>query len=245
MNPSLVAQGLSIPHGDEAGPGFDLAVPESGCLCLLSTCSNRLTNYLRTLAGIASPSAGDLQLLGQAPFRMDEYDWLEQRPQLAYVAHDTALLSVMRVLDNVMLPLLYHRKQDAHTARTIAEQRLQETGFEGDPRSLPAYLNHLQILQAALARATVLEPAILYLQEPFAGMLHEQRHALLPFIRQYSEQHLVILATRQVQVAQRLQPQVLFLGDDEVLHFEQWRDFLASEHTCVQDYLHTERRHSL
>jgi phospholipid/cholesterol/gamma-HCH transport system ATP-binding protein len=81
-----------------------------------------------------------------------------------------ALFSSMSVLENIMLPLREHTKLDIHTMRIMARLKLQVVNLSGFEDLMPAELSGGMIKRAAFARAVVMDPRILFCDEPSAGL---------------------------------------------------------------------------
>lgn len=115
---------------------------------------------LSHMMGLTSPSKGEVRY--HAPFSRQNIGVLFQRG---------ALLSSMTVLENIMMPLVKVARMDALTSSILAYEQLSRVGlsrYDGD--KLPAELSGGMVKRVALARALVLDPQIVFLDEPTAGL---------------------------------------------------------------------------
>ena len=138
---------------------WDMAEGEFHCLVGRSGCGK--TTLLKLAAGLIHPDAGSIRLRGT--------DVLAPGPDLGFVFQSPTLLEWHRVLDNVLLPVsLQHRP----TATEIdkARQLLAQLGLAQHARHYPRQLSGGQQSRVALARALILEPSLLLLDEPFAAL---------------------------------------------------------------------------
>lgn len=138
---------------------WDLAKGELHCLVGRSGCGK--TTLLKLAAGLLRPDIGSVRLQGtelRAP-----------GPQLGFVFQSPTLLDWLRVIDNVLLPVSL---QHPPTPQEIdnAEQLLSMLGLLAHARHFPRQLSGGQQSRVALARALILEPALLLLDEPFAAL---------------------------------------------------------------------------
>ena len=138
---------------------WDIAQGEFHCLVGRSGCGK--TTLLKLAAGLLRPDAGSIKLQGR--------QLLAPGPQLGFVFQSPTLLEWHRVIDNVLLPVsLQHSPTAQEIAR--AQQLLDLLGLSAHARHYPRQLSGGQQSRVALARALILEPALLLLDEPFAAL---------------------------------------------------------------------------
>ncbi len=138
---------------------WDIAQGEFHCLVGRSGCGK--TTLLKLAAGLLHPDSGGIRLQGR--------ELLAPGPQLGFVFQSPTLLEWHRVIDNVLLPVSL---QHPPTAQEIgkAQQLLDLLGLSAHARHYPRQLSGGQQSRVALARALILEPALLLLDEPFAAL---------------------------------------------------------------------------
>jgi phospholipid/cholesterol/gamma-HCH transport system ATP-binding protein len=122
---------------------------------------------LRSILGLHQPSSGVITVLGQ------EIHFRESGPERCWgVLFQTgALLSALTVQENIELPIAIHSDMPADTRSELARLKIRMTGLPiSAAAKFPAELSGGMIKRAALARALALEPKILFLDEPTAGL---------------------------------------------------------------------------
>jgi NitT/TauT family transport system ATP-binding protein len=141
--------------------GVDWAIEEGEFHCLVGRSGCGKTTLLKLAAGLLRPDTGSIRLQGR--------QLLAPGPQLGFVFQSPTLLEWHRVLDNVLLPVsLQHPPVASEIER--AERLLALLGLLGHARHYPRQLSGGQQSRVALARALILEPSLLLLDEPFAAL---------------------------------------------------------------------------
>ena len=232
----LAARAL-VPGGRGAAP-LDFSLDAGAICCILGPPGRGKEDWLRTLAAVDRPAAGELELAGQAVRGIDDARWLALRRRVAYIGASPALLSVLTAEANVMLAAQYHRTGEADTIRAKAQALLVRLGWAGALDALPAYLDERQRLLLALARCLILEPRILFLHEPFRQIdpgAWRQFGAMLAGLVRDGGPALVVV-THNLEFARHHADRVLFAGQAGMTEYRGW-DAFAAANGEVREYL--------
>lgn len=128
------------------------------------------TTLLRCLIGLLEPNSGDIEILGYKFPVTDEEEKKYLLKKIGVVFQQNALLGSLTVGENIELPLMEHSKLDPQIRRRLAETKLAQVGLAGTYLKFPNQLSGGMQKRAALARSIVLDPDILFCDEPIAGL---------------------------------------------------------------------------
>lgn len=140
--------------------GADLEVEEGAFHCLVGRSGCGKTTLLKLAAGLLVPDSGRVVFRSRRP---------GPEPDIGFVFQTPNLLEWQRVIDNVLLPITLHRRPTVDDAQR-AHGLLEQLGLAAHARKYPRQLSGGQQSRVALARALVLQPALLLLDEPFAAL---------------------------------------------------------------------------
>jgi phospholipid/cholesterol/gamma-HCH transport system ATP-binding protein len=147
--------------------GLSLEVQRGEVLGIVGGSGSGKSVLLHSMLGLRRPQAGEIRILGHDP------DWFQQRPQRAFgvMFQGGALFSGLTVRQNVELPLALYARTSRELRRELAEVKVRLAGLPTSAlEKRPAELSGGMVKRAALARALALDPAILFLDEPTAGL---------------------------------------------------------------------------
>jgi len=126
---------------------------------------------LRSIVGLHRPSAGEVRLFGQNLLRLDAAARAALEQRMGVLFQKGALFSSLSVRENVALPLIEHAGLSRADAEALAEVKLALAGLSPQAGDLyPASLSGGMVKRAALARALALDPDVVLLDEPTAGL---------------------------------------------------------------------------
>lgn len=128
------------------------------------------STLLRHLLGLNRPVSGTIRLFGRDISRMSGQELFELRRRMGVSFQGGALFNSMTVGENVQFPLREHTRLDEHTIRIMSRMKLEVVNLAGFEDLMPAQLSGGMVKRAALARAIVMDPKLLFFDEPSAGL---------------------------------------------------------------------------
>lgn len=150
--------------------GVDLSVRAGEIVTILGGSGSGKSTLLKTLAGIIPPLSGRVQLLGREPFALESAERRRLHEGIGMLYQSDALLGSMTVLENVTLPLRELTNLPPAVIELAGRARLALVDVLDIQDRPPSQISGGQGKRAALARATILDPGILFCDEPTSAL---------------------------------------------------------------------------
>ncbi len=151
--------------------GITLAVNRGETLAVLGRSGTGKSVLLRLIIGLETPDSGSVRIHGQeiAGLALDQLG--EIRKKMGFLFQHSALYDSLTVEQNVAFPLQHHKREMSKSEQgERVKQLLAEVGMEGNLKKMPSDISGGMQKRVGLARALALEPDILLLDEPTAGL---------------------------------------------------------------------------
>ncbi|HLN25212.1 MAG TPA: ATP-binding cassette domain-containing protein [Patescibacteria group bacterium] len=150
--------------------GVNLTVAEGEILVIMGGSGSGKSTLLNHLLGLLRPRQGVVKLLGLDINQARPAEMRDLRRKMGVAFQGGALFSSLSVADNIMLPLREHTDLDPNTIEIMARLKLEVVDLAGFGDLMPAELSGGMTKRAALARAIVMDPKLLFCDEPSAGL---------------------------------------------------------------------------
>jgi phospholipid/cholesterol/gamma-HCH transport system ATP-binding protein len=199
---------------------------------------------LRSIVGLQTPASGCVRVLGHdvASLAPERRSILERR--FGVLFQGGALFSSLTVIENVALPLIENARLDRPEAENLAQVKLALAGLPADAgQKYPAALSGGMVKRAALARALALDPDILFLDEPTAGLdpIGAAEFDQLILTLRDALGFTVFLVTHDLDTLYTICDRVAVLSDKHVLAADRLDSVEAIEDPWVQAYFNGPR----
>jgi len=150
--------------------GVSLKIPRRQVSVILGGSGSGKTTLLRHLIGLNRPFSGQVLFKGQPLDRLRGQAELEVRKRMGVLFQGGALFNSMTVAENIALPLKEMTELDDSVISIISRLKLEQVGLAGFGDLMPDQLSGGMKKRAGLARALAMDPEILYVDEPSAGL---------------------------------------------------------------------------
>ena len=220
--------------------GISLAVNRGETLAVLGRSGTGKSVLLRLIIGLVKPDSGSIRLHGQdiAGLALDRMG--EVRKKMGFLFQHAALYDSLTVGQNVAFPLEHHKKEMPKSERgDKVRQLLAEVGMENDLPKMPSDISGGMQKRVGLARALALEPDILLLDEPTAGLDPISSGEIDDLILKLQEEHHMasIVVTHDLHSAKTIAGRLALLNGGKVVIEGNFEELQKSDDTFVREFL--------
>ncbi len=233
-------KGLKTQFGDVViHNNLDLGVRRGEILGVVGGSGTGKSVLMRAIIGLKRPSAGAVRILGRDFYKANGAERLEIEQRWGVLFQGGALFSSMTVAQNVMAPIREHLRLPSELAMDIAAMKIAMSGLKPDAGAkYPSELSGGMIKRAALARALALDPDIVFLDEPTAGLdpIGAAKFDELIVSLKESLGLTVFIVTHDLDTLHAACDRVAVLAEKKVISIGSVDDVRASDHPWIQEY---------
>ena len=237
----IEVRGLVSQFGDQAPihENLDLDVVRGEVLGVVGGSGTGKTVLLNTIIGLKEPDAGSIKIFGHETADMTKAQAADIERRTGILFQQGALFSSLSVLENVASPLVEHTQLSKTVIRELAEMKIAMVGLKPEVHhQKPAELSGGMRKRVGLARALALDPELIFLDEPTAGLDPIGAAAFDDLIRQLSDDLglTVFMITHDLDSLYAITDQVAVLADKHVVAKAPVRELERSDHPWIKEY---------
>ena len=233
-------RGLVSRYGDRlVHDGLDLDVRRGEVLGLVGGSGAGKSVLLSTLIGLRTPDGGTVEVLGVDLARATDAQWDELERSWGVLFQSGALFSALDVRDNVASPIREHARLPRDLADRLAELKIALAGLPPEAADLkPAELSGGMRKRAGLARAIALDPELLFLDEPTAGLDPIGAEQFDKLILDLSQGlgFTVLMITHDLDSLYAVCDRVAVIADKRIVAQGPLAELERSEHPWIREY---------
>ncbi|GAA1887592.1 ABC transporter ATP-binding protein [Lapillicoccus jejuensis] len=220
-----------------------LTLPAGEISALLGPSGTGKSVFLKTLIGLVRPERGTVRVDGVDVISCGERELQEVRKRFGVLFQDGALFGSLSLYDNVAFPLREHTRKGESEIRRIVEEKMELVGLAGAGAKLPGQISGGMRKRAGLARALVLDPDIILVDEPDSGLDPVRTSYLAQTLVDLNAEldTTILIVTHNIELARRLPDNLGMLFNRRLVMFGPREVMLTCDEPVVEQFLNGRR----
>lgn len=219
--------------------GLNLAFEDDSITTILGPSGTGKSVLIKHLVGLLEPDEGEVKVFGNDIWKMSENDRYEVRKHMGVLFQDGALFGSLNIYDNTAFPLRKHTDKHEDEIREIVMARLTEVGLDRSVNKYPNEVSGGMRKRAGFARAMVMEPKIVFFDEPDSGLDPVRTSLLNDLILEMHARHggTYLLVTHDIRTARKVSDHVGVIWKGKTVHYGPADEAFNSDLPFVRQFL--------
>jgi phospholipid/cholesterol/gamma-HCH transport system ATP-binding protein len=183
---------------------INLSVAPGEAICIVGRSGTGKSVTLKLIIALIKPDAGHIWIDGEDITRLEDHELSRVRRKMGFLFQNAALFDFLTLYDNLALPLRRLTRKSDQEIDEIIDRVLHQVGLGGDRDKMPLELSGGMKKRAGLARALVLEPEILMVDEPSSGLDRITASEIDDLLIEQKRRTTMIIVTHDVHGARRI-----------------------------------------
>lgn len=245
MNPVIDIRDLYTSYGEaQVHRGVNLAVHPGEIFALVGGSGCGKSTLLRAIIMLLRPTSGSIRVFGQETIGLSDQQALPLRRRWGVMFERGALFSSLTVAENVGMVLREHTQLSQRMIDEVAAVKIALTGLPADAGAkYPSELSGGMRKRAALARALALDPELLFLDEPTAGLDPLSASGIDELVRSLRDALglTIMLVTHDLDLLWRAADRVAVLDGGHILGVGSMDELAQAQHPVIREYFYGPR----
>jgi phospholipid/cholesterol/gamma-HCH transport system ATP-binding protein len=241
-DPAIRLEGVSKSFADhKVLDDVTLNVKQGTGFCLLGRSGTGKSVTLKHIIGLLKPDSGRIFVHGKEVTELKGRELSDVRRGMGFLFQNAALFDSITVGENVAFPLRRHTDWDERKIRETAQTKLADVGLEDDFNKMPAELSGGMKKRAGLARAMALDPDILLVDEPSAGLdpiTADEIDELLVDLKKKGTT--LVMVTHNIPSARHVADELAMLHDGRIIAQGTAQELDRSDNALVRTFMGSE-----
>jgi phospholipid/cholesterol/gamma-HCH transport system ATP-binding protein len=242
--PAIAIQDVTKSFGEQRVlDGISFNVRRGETVAVLGRSGSGKSVLLRILVGLQTPDSGAALMLGTNMAEASDKEIAAARKKMGFLFQHAALYDSLNVEDNVAFPLVHHRPElSPSDRRDLVEKLLHEVGLDGHMDKMPSDISGGMQKRVGLARALALDPVILLLDEPTAGLDPISSGDIDELVLKLQKEHQLasIVVTHDMISAKTVATRIALMDKGRIVIEGSFDELQKSDETFVSQFLHRE-----
>lgn len=224
--------------------GVDLTIRKGEIMAIMGGSGAGKSTLLRNILGLSQPTSGNIRIFGKDVTRLRNRELYSLRKEIGVAFQSGALITSMSVGENIELPLREHTQLDNNTIRIMSRLKMEMVSLSGCEQIMPSQLSGGMVKRAALARAVVMDPKLLFFDEPSSGLdpiTAVELDELILRLKRVMNMTIVMI-THELQSALKIADRITVLADGKSIFTGTVQEVRKSENEYIQDFLNRQSR---
>jgi phospholipid/cholesterol/gamma-HCH transport system ATP-binding protein len=222
--------------------GLNLGLPDDMISMVLGPSGTGKSVLIKHIVGLLYPDSGDILVHGESVPNMADDELFEMRKKFGLLFQDGALFGSMNIYDNTAFPLRQHTDKSEEDIAEVVNRRLHEVGLSEATDKMPNELSGGMRKRAGFARALVLDPAIVFFDEPDSGLDPVRTALLCELIREIHEENqgCYMVISHDLGTARRIADFIAVLWKGKIVESGPKEELFNSENEFVAQFLNAD-----
>ncbi|WP_082886327.1 ABC transporter ATP-binding protein [Flavisolibacter tropicus] len=219
--------------------GVDAAMQTGKCNLIIGSSGSGKTVLMKCIVGLFQPDEGDVMYDGQNFTKMTVEEKKEIRKQIGMLFQGSALFSSMTVEENIIFPLDMFTKQTRKEKLNRVNEVLERVNLEGANKKFPAELSGGMMKRVGIARAIVLNPKYLFVDEPNSGLDPQTSGLIDKLIQEITEEYNIttVINTHDMNSVMEIGDNIIYMYQGEKEWEGNSKDIIFSKNERLNDFI--------
>lgn len=219
--------------------GLNMTVYKNETYAIVGGSGSGKTTVLRNIIKLLPPTSGEIKVFGTDILNASQEIGIQIRQRWGILFQQSALFSSLTVLENILFPLQEFTTLSKKMCVELAKMKIALSGLPMDASDkLPGELSGGMKKRAALARAIALDPEILFLDEPTAGLDPKGAEGIDELVQNLSTALglTIVIITHDLDTLWQVTDRVGFMGEGKMLAELPMKELVQHPHPIIQNY---------
>ena len=232
---AVALDGVTKTFGDrQVLRDVSLSVSRGETICIVGRSGTGKSVTLKLIIALLKPESGHIWIDGEDITRLEGQRLSRVRRKMGFLFQNAALFDFLTLYDNLALPLRRLTRKSDQEIDQIIDRVLRQVGLSGDRHKMPQELSGGMRKRAGLARALVLEPEILLVDEPSSGLDRITASEIDDLLLEQKRRTTMIIVTHDVHGARRIADRFAVLDRGDLAAFGTAQELENHENQVVR-----------